>query len=90
MTTSLITPTLNINGSSFDDLTTPRIEALDMINDLIEVLRKVTPNGRDYPGNDTALQTDRETHYSRISALRVLQVSLLDECIAIRNQSEGE
>ena len=87
MATDIITPRLNINGSSFEDLTRPRIDALDMINRLIETLRQVTPNGRDYPGDNDACVADRELHYSRISALRALQTALLDECIAIREQN---
>ena len=91
MTTPLITPTLNINGSSLDDLIAPRRKACELIDALAVALSAAVPHGRDYPGDDTALQADRQTHRDRISALRTLHTALLDECIAIRNQyNKGE
>lgn len=90
MTTPLIIPTLNHNGSSADDLIAPRREACALIDALAVALSAVLPHGRDYPGNDTALQADRQTHRERISALRALHTALIDECIAIRKQAEGE
>ena len=91
MTTPLIIPTLNNNGSSLDDLIIPRGQASALIDALVNALSAAVPHGRDYPGDDTALQADRQTHRDRISALRTLHTALLDECIAIRNQyNKGE
>lgn len=91
MTTPLIIPTLNNNGSSADDLIIPRRKACSLIDALVEALQKTAPHGRDYyPGRDAAFAADRQTYYERISALRALHTALLDECIAIRNQSEGQ
>lgn len=83
---TLITPQLNINGSSADDLINPRIEADRLIGEVIEALQKATPNGRDYPGNNTACVADRELHYDRIKALRSLQDTLFQEALTIKRQ----
>ena len=47
----MIRPTININGSSIDDLIAPRVDAVLYLKSAIEALRQVTPNGRDYPGD---------------------------------------
>ena len=87
MTTGIITPRLNINGSSADDLIAPRRKAFDMIEDLLDALRATTPSGRDYPGDNDQFMADRAIYFGRRSALRALQTALLDECIAIREQN---
>ena len=46
-----IAPTLNINGTSAADLIDPRRAAFDALTNVIIILKQVTPNGRDYPGN---------------------------------------
>lgn len=83
---TLITPQLNINGSSARDLIDPRQQAWKLIDDVVEALAQVTPNGRDYPGNAVACTADRELHYDRIKALRELQGWLLAEALAIQDQ----
>lgn len=82
----MITPKLNINGSSAEDLIAPRQRAWQLIDDLVEQLQRVTPNGRDYPGNAVACTADREEHYERIDTLRKLQHALLHEALAIKDQ----
>lgn len=82
----MITPKLNINGSSAEDLIAPRQRAWQLIDEAVEQLQRVTPNGRDYPGNAVACTADREAHYERIDALRKLQHALLHEALAIKDQ----
>ena len=84
----MITPKLNINGSSAQDLIDPRQQAWKLIDDVVEQLQRVTPNGRDYPGNDVACTADREEHYDRIAMLRELQDILLHEALAIKDQED--
>ena len=84
----LITPRLNINGTSAVDLIDPRRKAIDLIGELVETLKQVTPNGRDYPGDNDACVADRELHYDRIKALRDLQAALLQEAVQIMQQEE--
>ena len=81
-----ITPKLNINGTSAGDLINPRLEADRIIANLIETLKRITPNGRDYPGNNTACIADRELHYDRIKMLRNLQDVLFQEALLIKQQ----
>lgn len=82
----MITPKLNINGSSADDLINPRLKAMDHLMDAIEALKQITPNGRDYPGNTTACLADREAHYDRITAIKALREEIYAEAIAIKEQ----
>ena len=82
----MITPQLNLNGSSADDLIEPRLQAMDHLMDAIEALSQAVPNGRDYPGNAVACTADREEHYDRIKAIRALQDILIQEALAIKEQ----
>lgn len=82
----MITPLLNINGSSADDLINPRLAAMDHLMDAIEALSQAVPNGRDYPGNSTACIADREEHYDRIKAIKALREAIYAEAIAIKEQ----
>ena len=84
----MITPKLNINGSSAQDLIEPRLRALLQIDDLVDTLQQITPNGRDYPGNAVACTADREAHYDRIFALRALEAELRREALAIKDQED--
>jgi hypothetical protein len=84
----MITPKLNINGSSAQDLIEPRQRAWKQIDDLVDTLQQITPNGRDYPGNAVACTADREAHYDRIDTLRKLQHTLLHEALAIKDQED--
>ena len=82
----MITPQININGSSADDLINPRLEAMDHLMDAIEALSQAVPNGRDYPGNTTACLADREEHYDRIRAIKAIREAIYAEAIAIKSQ----
>lgn len=82
---ALIRPTININGTAPEDLIRPRLDANRSLNLVVEWLKEVTPNGRDYPDQDR-LADDRRIHYARIAALRDLQGVLLEEALAIRGQ----
>lgn len=86
----MIRPTLSINGSSAFDLINPRRDAMDLINELIEALKQVTPNGRDYICDRERFVADRNTHFDRIAALRVLREELLDEALHIQQQGENQ
>ena len=84
----MITPILNINGSSPKDLIEPRMEARDFIRSAIEAMLKATPNGRDYPGDNMACVTDRITHYDRIETLSRIGYELMQEAVAIQEQTK--
>lgn len=80
----MITPTVNINGTSLDDLIKPRLEAMDHLMDAIESLKCVTPNGRDYPGDAARCAEDRAEHYQRIGALNAIRDAIYAEAIRIK------
>lgn len=84
----MITPQLNINGSSADDLIDPRLKAMANLDLAIEALSQVTPNGRDYPGNAVACTADREEHYDRLNLIAAIRESIYAEAIAIKQQQE--
>jgi hypothetical protein len=85
----MIRPTLNINGTSAFDLIDPRRTAMDLINDVIDALKQVTPNGRDYPGDTLACVADREIHFDRLAALHTLREELLDEALHVQRQEKA-
>ena len=82
----MITPQLNLNGSSADDLIEPRLQAMDHLVDAIEALSQAVPNGRDYPGNAVACIADREEHYDRIRAIKTIREAIYAEALAIKEQ----
>jgi hypothetical protein len=84
----MITPKLNINGSSAQDLIEPRQRAWKQIDDLVDTLQQITPNGRDYPDGVMDCITDIDEHYDRLSMLRALQAELLHEALAIKEQED--
>jgi hypothetical protein len=84
----MIRPTLNINGSSADDLIDPRIAAYEALQVVKEALAKVTPNGRDYPGDTAQCVADREAHYDRLATLRAIAAELILEVISIEGQTK--
>lgn len=86
----MITPQLNINGSSAADLIGARLDAMANLDRAIEALSHVTPNGRDYPGNVVACTADREEHYDRLNLIAAIRESIYAEAIAIKQQQENE
>jgi len=81
----MITPMLNINGSSADDLINPRLIAIRSLKDAIEALLQVTPNGRDY-GMPEECVADRKKHYDRIELIHDIWNEIYSEAIAIKEQ----
>lgn len=82
----MIRPVLNINGSDAHDLINPRRDAMGLIDELIDTLKQVTPNGRDYLCQRDRLTADRNTHFDRLAALRVLREELLEEALHVQQQ----
>lgn len=82
----MILPTLNINGSSADDLIQPRRDAYDALQAAIKALQRVTPNGRDYPGDNDACVADRDKHYARLKKINALRAEIMSEAIYIKEQ----
>jgi hypothetical protein len=82
----MMTPTLNLNGSSPADLLSPRMEAVVHLLAVRTALQRVTPNGRDYPGDPEALQRDRELHFKRLEDILLLSEELMAEGAHIKGQ----
>jgi hypothetical protein len=84
----MITPQLNINGSSAADLIEPRLKPLDHLIDAMEALRQVMPNGRDYPTEPSKCTYDRGIMTSRLNLLTVIRDDIYAEAIAIKSQQK--
>ena len=84
----MITPTLNLNGSSLTDLTHPRIAAYDALRDVIKILGQVTPHGRDYLGDNDRFAADYVAHYDRLNALHKIAAEIVAEAVAIKEQNK--
>jgi hypothetical protein len=82
----MIRPTLNNNGTDAFDLINPRRNAMALIDEVIEALKHITPNGRDYIGDTNRLTADRSLHFDRLAALHTLREELLDEALYIQQQ----
>jgi hypothetical protein len=82
----MINPTLNINGSSARDLIDPRLAAYDAIQAAIKALQQVTPNGRDYPGDNDKCVEDRDMHYIRLRQIKLIAAEIMAEAISIKEQ----
>jgi hypothetical protein len=80
----MIKPTINLNGSSADDLIRPRRDAMGHLRNAIEALRQAAPNGRDYPGDSDRCVVDRETHFARLEAIKALSEAIYAEALAIQ------
>ena len=85
----MISPTLNVNGTSAADLIDPRRAAFDHLTKAIDSLRQVTPNGRDYPGDADRCDADRREHFDRILTLNALREQIYAEAVAI-NRNKGD
>ena len=82
----MISPILNINGTSADDLIQPRMDAYAILREAKIRLQQVTPNGRDYPGDIDKCVADREAHYARLSQINAIMAEIMAEAIAIKEQ----
>lgn len=83
----MIRPILNNNGTDALDLIDARRNAMDLINEVIDALKQVTPNGRDYIGDTERLTADRNLHFDRLAALHTLREELLDEALYIQKEA---
>jgi hypothetical protein len=82
----MIRPIININGTSADDLIEPRIAAYDALQAAMVALQQVTPNGRDYPGDNDQCVADREMHYARLRQIKLIMAEIMVEALAIKEQ----
>jgi hypothetical protein len=85
----MIRPIINNNGTNALDLIDGRRNAMDLIDEVIDTLKQLTPNGRDYLGDRDRLIADRELHFDRLAALHKLREELLDEALHIQRQEKG-
>lgn len=85
----MIRPTLSNNGTDAFDLIQPRRDAMALINEVIETLKQVTPNGRDYMCERDRLAADRNTHFDRLAALHTLRNDLFEEALHIKQQERA-
>lgn len=85
-----ITPTVNINGTSAEDLVGHRMAARVLLEAVIHELRQVTPHGRDYPGDSDRYASDRAVHSARLQSLQTLHKTLQEEALLVFRQQRPE
>lgn len=84
----MIKPIININGTSPDELIQTRRKAIEALDNAMKALQEMTPNGRDYPGNQELCRADRQLHYSRFAQLDAMRNCIVDEAVEIMRQWE--
>ena len=80
----MIRPVINNNGTAPINLIEPRLRAYRLLGEVVDLLKDVTPNGRDYPGDNDRCVADRQQHYERIKALRDIADELMLEALFIK------
>ena len=46
----------------------------------------MTPNGRDYPGDNDQCVADRQAHYDRLAAITAIATEIIAEAVLIKEQ----
>ena len=82
MSQPLITPQLNINGTSAEELMEQQIAVLDGVRELLSAMRKARPHGRDFRTNAAFIHADRAWE-ERIKAVVALNSELLEHTDAL-------
>lgn len=80
----MIRPVINNHGTAPINLIEPRMRAYRLLGEAVDMLKDVTPNGRDYPGDNDRCVADRELHYARLKALRDIADELMLEALFIK------
>jgi hypothetical protein len=80
----LMNPSVNINGTSRDELVNTRIAAMDALMDAMAKMEAFKPHGRDYVGRDHQYSLDRALYAERFSILDKMRNEIMDEALAIQ------
>ena len=80
----MVDPILNNNGSSAEDLSKPRYELLDLLQDASEALSKIKPHGRDYLNQFDRYERDRQHHSERVKTLRKVREEVFNEILRLK------
>jgi len=75
----MLCPTVHLNGSSPKNLYEDAVEARRAVEDALEKLRAVVPNGRDYyPQGPDAINTAQEQYWAMRQKLQEVSDELLE------------
>lgn len=74
----MLKPTVHLNGTSRDQLTSAFLAAYRAVNDAIDAVGEAAPNGRDYytQGPD-AISAATQEHRERIKALMQVRADMM-------------
>ena len=81
----MMTPMVNINGTSRDELVQQRRDFLDTLRTAMGTMMAMRPHLRDYPHDRLQYEADRELHDQRFKALYTLKSEIEEEALAIMN-----
>lgn len=84
----MILPIVNNNGTSRDELVNQRREVYQALSEVLEKMRAMSPNGRDYQTDPTGAQfkAARVVHEARVKLIQSLRDSMEEEAIALQKQ----
>lgn len=82
----IMNPSININGTSREELVNTRRNVLDKIDELMKAIQETKPHGRDYIGKDHQYSLDRKLYADRFAMLDKLRNEILDEALDIQNK----
>lgn len=78
-------PTINLNGTSKNDLFADYYVAYTAIDNALNVLGKAAPHGRDYPSGNYS--EARLEHNARVQKLNSVREDLYNICIHLRPEN---
>jgi len=84
---SIMNPNVNSNGTSREELIRQRVKVRTKLEDALEALAEMNPNGRDYQGladYATAYSRDRDIQTERSNTIVALMNNLLEEALNIQ------
>lgn len=78
-----MSPIVNINGTSKEELIQQRSKAMLAVRQAMEVLSQLRPHGRDYCGDSQRYNADVQVHVLRFRALQDIHNDLEQEALTI-------
>lgn len=82
--TSLVTPQINLNGSSRKSLVEQQIDVLDAFNTLLKVMHAAAPNGRDYQLRPDEYRPARDAWFERMKIIDDMRQEIEVHALAIQ------
>lgn len=84
-------PTVHMNGTSYQDLFDQAMDARSSLKNALDLMRRMTPDGRDYyVQGDGATEQARKDHARRTNAVSTVIDEIEEILIGITDQNPSE